>query len=105
MTGDLEAIEAAALAVLDVEGKIKAVRALTALHQRRQELLSELQEVERQYGAEHAAALRVGWTSEQLGKLGFPEPTRRPRGRPRGKTRQASVKTGGPPTEDASATA
>ncbi|GAA4156431.1 hypothetical protein GCM10022416_57580 [Actinomadura keratinilytica] len=83
---------------------MKAVRALTALHQRRQELLSELQEVERQYGAEHAAALRVGWTSEQLGKLGFPEPTRRPRGRPRGKARSASVKTSGPSAEDASAT-
>lgn len=86
---DQEEIQARALAVLNVDGKIEAVRKLAEVQRRRAELVEELEAVERVYGAEHVAAVRVGWSEQELGKLGFEEPTRRPKGRPRGRSRGA----------------
>lgn len=82
-----EEIQARALAVLNVDGKIEAVRKLADVQRRRAELVEKLEAVEREYGAEHVAAVRVGWSEQELGKLGFEEPTRRPKGRPRSRSR------------------
>lgn len=87
-------VEAAALTLLDVEGKMEAVRRLTAVGKRRADLQAQLDEAERAYGSEHTAAVRAGWTDDQLARLGFTEPTHRPKGRPRGKaSRTAGTKS------------
>ncbi|WP_067819954.1 hypothetical protein [Actinomadura kijaniata] len=79
-------LEAAALRVLNVDGRISAARELRAANDERVRVAALLKEAERAYAMAHAAALREGWSEDELGKLGFTTPTVRAKGRPRGKS-------------------
>ncbi|GGO94079.1 hypothetical protein GCM10011584_34290 [Nocardioides phosphati] len=90
MTLNIDEAERAARALLD--NRITSVRALvekrTALDEHR-ELLATL---ERQDAQAYAAALRDGWTADELRKLGIAEPEKA--GKPRRKAAPKSA-TGG----------
>lgn len=77
---DVEAIEQTARALLD--DRMSVIRSLASTKKRRKEIQDALAEVDREYGKEFVAAQRAGWTEDELGRLGFEEPTRRPAGRP-----------------------
>lgn len=83
MSEDYEALEADALAVLDVEGKMRLLRTGADARRRREEAKEALAGTERDYSAAHAAMVRGGWSEAQLIKLGFEEPEVSPKGRVR----------------------
>ncbi len=81
MTIDTTHIEAAARALLD--DKIGAVRDLAVSRQAVADRRAQLDEAERVDAAAYAAAQRVGWTPDELKKVGLNAPTRKAPGRPR----------------------
>jgi hypothetical protein len=74
-------VETAARALLD--SRIQAVRELAITRQTRNDKREQLAAAERADTAAYTAALRAGWTTEELRKVGLDEPERRGPGRPR----------------------
>ena len=74
-------VEDAARALLD--HRIAAVRDLAITRQARNDKRAELEDAERADAAAYAAAQRVGWTTDELRKVGLDEPDRKAPGRPR----------------------
>ncbi|MFC6853905.1 hypothetical protein [Aquipuribacter hungaricus] len=79
---DTDRIEVAARALLD--DKITAVRGLAAARQAREDARAGLAAAERHDAAAYTAALRAGWTTDELKRVGLDAPTSRAPGRPRG---------------------
>ncbi|MFC7164488.1 hypothetical protein ACFQL5_19550 [Aquipuribacter hungaricus] len=79
---DTDRDEAAARALLD--DKITAVRGLALARRHRDDARAALVAAERDDATAHAAALRAGWTTEELRRVGLDAPTARTPGRPRG---------------------
>lgn len=77
---DVATIEQTARALLD--DRMSVIMSLASRKKRLKEAQDAVAEIEREYGSEFVAAQRIGWTDEELGRLGFAEPTRRPAGRP-----------------------
>lgn len=78
---DTDRIEAAARALLD--DKVTAVRALAQARQRREDARAALTEAEREDSAAYTAALRAGWTADELKRVGLDALGKRTPGRPR----------------------
>ena len=78
---DTDRIEAAARALLD--GKVAAVRTLAHARQAREDARAALADAERVDAAAYAAALRAGWTTDELKRVGLDAPTKHATGRPR----------------------
>jgi len=78
---DVQAAARAAQALLDT--RIAAVRTLAQARQATNVKVGELQAAERKDTAAYRAALREGWTEEELKKVGFDSPGRRSDGPPR----------------------
>jgi hypothetical protein len=81
MTLDMHQTESAARALLD--SRIESVRALVTARQRVADLRDQIANAEREDARLYAAALRDGWSSDELKKLGLSEPDRKPRPRRR----------------------
>ncbi|MFD9850517.1 hypothetical protein [Streptomyces parvus] len=75
--------------------RLEAIAPLAQLVVQRKKLLAQLAALEKPYGAAYADALAHGWTPEELRKLDAEEPTKRPPGRPRGRTQK--VQKSSPP--------
>ncbi len=75
-TVDTTETERAARALLD--SRIDAVRELAVARQRTTDLQEALASGQRADDEAYAAALRAGWTREELKKLGFNGPTGKP---------------------------
>ena len=84
ITVDANRIEAAARALLDE--KVAAVRVLAAARQAREDQRAALTEAERNDTAAYTAALRAGWTADELKRVGLDAATKRAPGRPRSST-------------------
>lgn len=101
--GDLaDQMERAARALLDA--RMASVRALASSRHHVSELREQLAEAEREDVRTYNAALRDGWTADELKKLGLDEPDKKTRSR-RTKTPTASASgtTGGGRTRSATA--
>jgi len=106
---DHQAVEQRARALL--EDRIVAVRTLATARQHQLDtharVREELDSADRADAAAYAAALRAGWTDDELKNVGFDAPTRKTPGRPR-RTRttaqraQRSLPADAAPTSDAS---
>ncbi|MFC3687311.1 hypothetical protein [Aquipuribacter hungaricus] len=92
---DTDRIQAAARALLD--DKVKAVRVLAHARQAREDARAALEQAERADTAAYTAALRDGWTADELKRVGLDAPTKRAPGRPR-----STAKTSGRSTAAAS---
>jgi hypothetical protein len=103
MTADLstEQVETAARALLD--SRIQAVRELATTRQTRNDKREELAAAERADTAAYAAALRAGWTTDELRKVGLDEPERRAPGRPRRPRNRATASDTDAPANGAAA--
>lgn len=86
-TVDIGAAERAARELLD--GRIAAVRELATTRQREIDQQAALEDAQRAHAAAYQAALRAGWTTDELRRLDFPAPSRKAPGRPR-RARRAS---------------
>ncbi len=84
-----QAVEEAARAVLD--GRVDAVRDLAKARQTKIEKLAEAEAAEREDAAAWNAAIRDGWSEQDLRKVGFDPPTRKAPGRPRTRTRRTNT--------------
>ncbi len=71
---DVQRVEDAARALLD--DRITAVRTLAVARQHRHDKRNDLQDAERADAAAFAAALRAGWTRQELKQVGLDDPTR-----------------------------
>ncbi len=73
--------------------RVEAVRDLAKARQQRNDARAQLEGTERADAAAYAAAQGAGWSTDELRKVGFDEPTRKAPGRPRRQptTRSASV--------------
>jgi hypothetical protein len=80
-TLDTTAAEAAARKLL--ENRMTPIRDLAAEQAEIERLRAALTEAEKRFGKAYTAAEGLGWTPEELRKLGFAAPTRRPWGRPK----------------------
>jgi len=78
---DLETTQNQARKLLD--SRITSVTELVKARQRRDELLDQVKEAERENKRAYARALRDGWSEDELRKLGLDE-TNGTRRRPRG---------------------
>ena len=78
-TIDPDTTEARARELLDK--RIQSVRALVTTRQTVTNLRAQLDTAERDDAAAYTAALRDGWTAEELKQLGLPEPGGKPRPR------------------------
>ena len=78
-TIDPDTTEARARELLDK--RIQSVRALVTTRQTVTNLRAQLDTAERDDAAAYTAALRDGWTAEELKQLGLPEPAGKPRPR------------------------
>lgn len=98
-----ESLEQAARALLD--SRMDSVRALVAGRHQVAELRGQLAEAEREDVRLYSAALRDGWTADELKKLGLSEPEKRQRARRRNASPGAARSTSsvdaesGPPSE------
>lgn len=79
--------------------RLSAGREAAAAAQRRTDARQALDTAEREYSSAHAAAVRAGWTREELRKAGLEPPTKNPPGRPRRSPRSSSH-TSPPSTPD-----
>ncbi|RJK92505.1 hypothetical protein [Vallicoccus soli] len=80
--------------------RINAVRALAEARQARNDARAQLDEAERADAAAYAAAQRAGWSTDELRKVGFDEPTRKAPGRPRRqRTTRSTSATSDPASE------
>lgn len=106
---NLEDYERAARELL--EARMSSVRALVASRAKLDELRTQLADVEREDSRVYAAAVRDGWTADELKKLGLtaPESGHKPRRRATAKSASAasdaacatgSDEPDGGPTED-----
>lgn len=95
-TLDTDRIAAAARALLD--DKVTAVRTLAEARQKRENAKSALTDAERGDAAAYAAALKAGWTADELKRVGLDAPTRRTPGRPRNARRSTATSTSTTPT-------
>ncbi len=78
---DTDRIEAAARALLD--SKVTAVRTLAHARQAREDARTALTDAERVDATTYAAAMRAGWTADELKRVGLDAPSKRNPGRPR----------------------
>ena len=78
-TIDPDTTEARARELLDK--RIQSVRALVTTRQTVTNLRAQRDTAERDDAAAYTAALRDGWTAEELKQLGLPEPGGKPRPR------------------------
>ena len=83
-TIDPDTTEARARELLDK--RIQSVRALVTTRQTVTNLRAQLDTAERDDAAAYTAALRDGWTPDELKTLGLPEPAAKPRPRKPTKT-------------------
>lgn len=97
---DADRIEAAARALLD--HKVTAVRVLAEARQQREDARTALIDAERGDATAYAAALRAGWTAEELKRVGLDGPNRRAPGRPRTPRRGTGAAAPAAPTDDPS---
>ncbi|MGH3382303.1 MAG: hypothetical protein ACRDP6_47005 [Actinoallomurus sp.] len=91
---DVAAIEQTARALLD--DRMTVITSLASTKKRLKDAQDVVAEIEREYGSEFVAAQRMGWTDEELSRLGFAEPRRRPAGRPArsgGRRREARTRS------------
>lgn len=95
-TLDAGALEERARKLLD--SRISSVRALVSARQELAELQSQLAHAEHEDARLYAAALKDGWTAEELRQLGLAEPVKKERVRRRQATKRATT-TSAPPTE------
>lgn len=95
-TLDTDRIAAAARALLD--DKVTAVRTLAEARQKREDAKSALTDAERGDAAAYAAALKAGWTADELKRVGLDAPTRRAPGRPRNTRRSTATSSSPAPT-------
>jgi hypothetical protein len=98
MTLDMHQTESAARALLD--SRIESVRALVTARQRVDELRAQIAGAEREDARLYSAALRAGWSADELKKLGLSEADRK--ARPRRRTtspRQAAEQPSGDPSQ------
>ena len=79
-----DTVEDAARALLDE--RMHAVRDLAGTRTALSTHRASLTDLERADAAAYAAATRAGWSTDELKRLGFDAPTRRPPGRPRSRT-------------------
>jgi len=93
---DTDRIEAAARALLN--DKITAVRVLAEARQKRQDAKTALTDAERGDTTAYAAALKAGWTADELKRVGLDGPTKRAPGRPRSPRRSTAAATSTAPT-------
>lgn len=84
---DTQALEQRARALLD--DRITAVRALAKARKSMFDKRDALAAAEREDAAAYQAAVRAGWTDDELKKVGFDAPTRKAPGRAR-RTRSTS---------------
>ena len=82
-TVQIDRVEAAARALLD--DKVQAVRALARSRQQRDTARAAALVAERDDASAWAAALRAGWTADELRRVGLEAPATRLPGRPRGR--------------------
>jgi len=78
---DTEDLERRARALLD--DRIEAVRTLATARQAALDKREEADEAERADSTAYQAALRAGWTADELKKVGFEKSARKAPGRPR----------------------
>lgn len=99
MTISVEEAEKQARALLDA--RIESVRALVTARQQVSDLRDQLAAAEREDARLYAAALRDGWSTDELRKLGLNEP-----GKPARAVRRRTTKTpAATPPADAAASA
>ena len=92
---DAGALEERARKLLD--SRIVSVRTLVSARQVVTELQAKLTDAEQEDARLYAAALRHGWTADELRQLGLPEPIKKQRVR----RRRTSNLTSAPPAETA----
>ena len=80
-----DAVEASARQLLD--GRIEAVRELARARDAVRRVEEQLAEAQRADGRAYAAAMRAGWSADELKDLGFGSPQRQAPGRPPGRRR------------------
>ena len=90
-TLDSDKIETAARALLDE--KVAAVRTLVETRQKREDARAAMSSAERADAAAYTAAVRAGWTTDELKSVGLDAPTKRTPGRPRATTRPSPTST------------
>ena len=77
-----------------LDKRIQSVRDLVTTRQAVTDLRAQLDTAERDDAAAYTAALRDGWTTDELKQLGLPEPATKPRTRKPSKPASATT----PPT-------
>ncbi|WP_380163360.1 hypothetical protein [Jannaschia sp. R86511] len=100
---DTDRIAAAARALLD--DKVTAVRTLAEARQKREDARSALSDAERGDTTAYTAALKAGWTTDELKRVGLDAPSKRAPGRPRSNRRGAAASTSTAPTSTSDDTA
>lgn len=93
MSLNIDEAERAARALLD--NRINSVRALVEARQTVADLREKVAEAEREDSRLYNAALRDGWSVEELKKLGITEPEKAPRARKRTPAKKSPATAGG----------
>jgi len=93
---NIEEAERQARALLDA--RINSVRALVTARQNLTDLRDQVAAAEREDARLYQAALRDGWTAEELKKLGLAEPEKATRVRKRAASRRAPAAGAGQPS-------
>ena len=96
-TLDAGALEQRARQLLD--SRIDSVRALVSARQTVTELQTKLAEAEREDARLYQAALRGGWTADELRQLGLTEPAKKERVRRRQTTSRPTTQVPAGPSE------
>jgi len=96
-TLDAGALEQRARQLLD--SRIASVRNLVSARQAVTELQAKLTEAEREDARLYQAALRDGWTADELRQLGLTEPAKRERVRRRQAASRSAAQTPAAPAE------
>lgn len=91
-TPDTQTTEAKARELLD--NRIQSVRALVQSRQGLEDLRAKIADAEAQDVKAYRAALRDGWSEDELRKLGLDEPAKKQRTRRRASTRKANAPEG-----------
>ena len=73
--------------------------------QKREDARSALSDTERADTTAYTAALKAGWTADELKRVGLDAPSKRAPGRPRGNRRGAAASTSTAPTSTSDDTA
>lgn len=83
-----------------LDARMDTIRALAATRQKCADKRAELAVADREDAAAFAAAVRAGWSAEELKKVGFDDPGRRLPGRPP-RARPSSTRPASAPTAEA----